>query len=126
VTKLQSEANRHTHEAVGGGTALYTQKKDPGKCDGKPDPFYTCHDGGHQGYTIDDCLYSQRNIKVQAKSAPESTNLMTHALHDLGTCNIGQVYMATTSNSTTEADDVLLYSCICSRNTMFSPITGLP
>jgi hypothetical protein len=58
-------------------TALYTQKKDPGKRDGKPDPFYTCHDGGHQGHTIDDCPYSQRNIKAQAKSAPESTNLMT-------------------------------------------------
>jgi hypothetical protein len=42
TTKLQSEANRHAHEAVGGGTALYTRKKDPGKHDGKPDLFYAC------------------------------------------------------------------------------------
>jgi hypothetical protein len=57
-TKLQSKANRRTREAVGGGTALYTQKKDPGKCDGKPDPFYACHDGGHQGHNVDECPYS--------------------------------------------------------------------
>jgi hypothetical protein len=93
----------------------YTQKKDPGKRNGKPDPFYACHVGGHQGHTIDDCSYSQRNIKAQAKSAPESTNLTTHALCDLGTCEIGQVYMATTSNSATEADNVLLDSTATSH-----------
>jgi hypothetical protein len=109
-TKLQSEANCCACEAVGGSTAVYTQTKDPGKCNDKPDPFYACHDGGHQGHTIDDYPYSQRNIKVQAKSAPKSTNLMTHALCDLGTYEIGQVYMATTSNSATKADNVLLDS----------------
>jgi hypothetical protein len=57
-TKLQSEANCHTCEAVGGGTALYTWKKDPGKHDGKPDPFYTCCDGGHQGHKVDECPHS--------------------------------------------------------------------
>jgi hypothetical protein len=109
-TKLQSEANCCACEAVGGST----QKKDPGKHDGRPDPFYACHDGGHQGHTIDDCPYSRRNIKMQAKSAPESTNIMTHAICDLGTCEIGQVYMAITSNSATEADNILLDSAAMS------------
>jgi hypothetical protein len=39
----------------------------------------------------------------------------THALCDLGTCEIGQVYMATTSNSATEANDVLLDSAATSH-----------
>jgi hypothetical protein len=57
-TKLQSEANRRTHEVVGGGTTLYTWKKDPGKRDGKPDPFYACCDRGHQGHNADECPHS--------------------------------------------------------------------
>jgi hypothetical protein len=69
-TKLQSEANRHTREAVGGGTALYTRKKDPGKCDGKLDPFYACCDGGHQGHNTDECPHSQKNIEARANAAP--------------------------------------------------------
>jgi hypothetical protein len=57
-TKLQSEANCRAREVVGGGTALYTRKKDPGKHDGKPDPFYACRDGGHQGHNADECPHS--------------------------------------------------------------------
>jgi hypothetical protein len=114
-TKLQSEANRCMRKAVGGGTALYTRKKDPGKRDGKPDPFYACHDGGHQGHNTDECPHSQKNIELRANAAPQSTNLMTHTLCDLSTCEIGQVYMATTSNSATEADDVLLDSAATSH-----------
>jgi hypothetical protein len=76
-TKLQSEANRHACEAVGGGTALYTQKKDLGKRDGKPDPFYACHDGGHQGHNVDECPHSRKNIEARANAAPQSTNLTT-------------------------------------------------
>jgi hypothetical protein len=57
-TKLQSEANRCVRKAVGGSTALYTQKKDPGKRNGKPDPFYACRDGGHQGHNTDECPHS--------------------------------------------------------------------
>jgi hypothetical protein len=63
-TKLQSKANRHAHKAVGDGTALYTRKKDPGKCDGKPDPFYACRDGGHQGHNVDKCPNSRKNIEA--------------------------------------------------------------
>jgi hypothetical protein len=59
-TKLQSEENRRTREAVGGGTTLYTQKKDPGK----PDPFYACRDRGHQGHNVDECPHSRKNIEA--------------------------------------------------------------
>jgi hypothetical protein len=38
-----------------------------------------------------------------------------HTLCDLSTREIGQVYMATTSNSATEADDVLLDSAATSH-----------
>jgi hypothetical protein len=119
-TKLQSEANCHVCEAVGGGTALYTWKEDPSKHDGKPDPFYTCHDGGHQGHNMDECPHSQKNIEAQANAAPQSTNLMWHTLCDLGTREIGQFYMATTLNSATEADGVLLDSAAMSH--MFSKL----
>jgi hypothetical protein len=109
-TKLQSEANCHTCEAVGGGTALYTWKKDPGKRNGKPDPFYACQDGGHQGHNADECPHSQKNIEVRANAVPQSTNLTMHTLCDLGTRKLGQVYMATNSNSASNADNVLLDS----------------
>jgi hypothetical protein len=114
-TKLQSEANRCTRKAVGGGTALYTWKKDPGKHNGKPDPFYACQDGGHQGHNADECPHSQKNIKARANAAPQSTNLTTHTLYDLGTREIGQVYMATTLNNASKADDVLLDSAATSH-----------
>jgi hypothetical protein len=38
-----------------------------------------------------------------------------HTLYDLGTHEIGQVYMATTSNSASDADDVLLDSAATSH-----------
>jgi hypothetical protein len=113
-TKLQSEANRRVREAVGGGTALYTWQKDPGKRDGKLDPFYVCRDGGHQGHNADECPHSRKNIEAQANAAPQSTNLTTHTLCDLGTREIGQL-MAITSNSASDADDVLLDSAATSH-----------
>jgi hypothetical protein len=59
ATKLQSEANRRAHEAVG-DTALHIQKK-PRNRDSTPDPFYPCRDDGHPGHDEEDCPHSRRN-----------------------------------------------------------------
>jgi hypothetical protein len=83
--------------------------------DGKPDPFYICRDGGHQGHNADECPHSQKNIEARANAAPQSTNLTMHTLCDLGTCKIGQVYMATNSNSASDAGNVLLNSAAMSH-----------
>jgi hypothetical protein len=109
ATKLQSEANHHTHKAAGGHTALYVQKRHPCKHHGKPNPWLTCRDNGHSGHTPDHCPHHYKNrhkAKATEDTKSHSANLATATLRNLGTQVIDQVYMATYDE--TMPDDIPL------------------
>jgi hypothetical protein len=96
-TKLQSEANCRVHEKGANNTALYVQKKDARKHEkgsGKG-PYTVCRDGGHSGHKAEECPHDYKNHnKAKTKSQPQSTNFTVSNLQDLGTHEIGQVFMA--------------------------------
>jgi hypothetical protein len=128
-TKLQSEANHWACKKGANNTALYVQKKDTRKREkgsGKG-PYAVCHDGGHSGHKAKECPHNDKNRnKVKAKSQPQSTNFTVSNLWDLGTCEIGQVFMAV--GSIPDTDDILLDSAatshmFCARH-LFSSYTS--
>jgi hypothetical protein len=96
-TKLQSKANRQAREKGASNTALYVQKKDTCKHEkgsGKG-PYVVCRDGGHSGHKAGECPHDYKNCdKAKAKSQPQSANFTVSNLRDLGTHEIGQVFMA--------------------------------
>jgi hypothetical protein len=112
-TKLQSEANRQTREKGASNTALYVQKKDVHGCNkGSAKGLYAvCHDGGHSGHKADECPHNYKNRdKAKAKSQPQSANFTVSKLCDLGTYEIGQVFMDV--GSTPDTNDILLDSAV--------------
>jgi hypothetical protein len=128
-TKLQSEANRWTREKGASNTAIYIQKKDTRRCDkgsGKG-PYAVCCDGGHSGYKADECPHNSKNCdKAKAKSQPQSANFTVSNLQDLGTREIGQVFMAV--GSIPDTNDILLDSTATShmfyKHQLFSSYTS--
>jgi hypothetical protein len=121
-TKLQSEANHQAREKGANNTALYVQKKDSWKCErgsGKG-PYAVCCDGGHSGHKAKECPHDYKNCdKAKAKSQPQSANFTVRNLWDLGTCEIGQVFMVVGGIPNT--NNILLDSAICSANDICSP-----
>jgi hypothetical protein len=85
------------HKKGANNTALYVQKKDTRKCkkgSGKG-PYAVCRDGGHSGHKAEECPHDYKNRdKAKAKSQPQSANFTVSNLWDLGTHEIGQVFMA--------------------------------
>jgi hypothetical protein len=129
-TKLQSEANHRACEKGANNTALYVQKKDTRKREkgsGKG-PYAVCHDGGHSGHKAEECPHDDKNCdKAKAKSQPQSANFIVSNLQDLGTCEIGQVFMAV--GGIPDTDDILLDSAatshmFCAQH-LFSSYTSL-
>jgi hypothetical protein len=115
-TKLQSEANRHMREKGTNNTALYVQKKDTRKREkgsGKG-PYAVCRDGGHSGHKAEECPHDYKNRnKAKAKSQPQSTNYTVNNLRNLGTREIGQVFM--TVGGIPDTNDILLDSAATSH-----------
>jgi hypothetical protein len=115
-TKLQSEANHQACEKGANNTALYVQKKDARKHEkgsGKG-PYVVCHDGGHSGHKAKECPHDYKNHdKAKAKSQPQSTNCTVSNLRDLGTHEIGQVFM--TTGSIPDTNNILLDSAATSH-----------
>jgi hypothetical protein len=112
-TKLQSETNCQTCKKGASNTALYVQKKDThrhNKGSGKG-PYIVCCDGGHKA---DECPHNYQNCnKAKAKSQPQSANFTVNNLPDLGTHEIGQVFMAV--GNIPDTNDILLDSAATSH-----------
>jgi hypothetical protein len=115
-TKLQSEANHRMREKGTNNTALYVQKKDTckrKKGSGKG-PYVVCRDGGHSGHKAKECPHDYKNRnKAKAKSQPQSANYMVNNLRNLGTREIGQVFM--TVGGIPDTNDILLDSTATSH-----------
>jgi hypothetical protein len=115
-TKLQSEANHPTHEKGASNSALYVQKKDTHKHkkgSGKG-PYAICHDEGHSGHKAKECPHDYKDRdKAKAESQPQSTNFTVSNLQDLGTHEIGQVFIAI--GGIPDTNDILLDSVATSH-----------
>jgi hypothetical protein len=115
-TKLQSEANCRTHEKGVNNMALYVQKKDArkhNKGSGKG-PYVVCCDGGHSGHKAEECPHDYKNHdKAKAKSQPQFANITVSNPWDLGTHEIGQVFMAV--GSILDTNNILLDSAATSH-----------
>jgi hypothetical protein len=115
-TKLQSEANHQTNEKGASNTALYVQKKDAHRHKKELGKrlYVVCCDGGHSGHKANECPHNYENRdKAKAKSQPQSANFTVSNLCDLGTHEIGQVFMAV--GSTPDTNDILLDSAATSH-----------
>jgi hypothetical protein len=91
-------------------------------------PYVVCRDGGHSGHKAKGCPHDYKNRnKVKAKSQPQSANFTVSNLWDLGTLEIGQVFMA--GSSIPDTNDILLDSAatsymFCAQH-LFSSYTSL-
>lgn len=113
-TKLQAEANRRMREKSGTETALHTNsgkrsKKGKGKPNEsskgpKPDDVYRYCKG--TGHWANKCPRREEDEKAK-RGGGESSNLTVRNLRDLGTREVGQIYMARKGQAT-ETADVLL------------------
>jgi hypothetical protein len=117
-TKLQSEANRRAREKAGGNTALYTHHKGKSKGkggDGKgkwqAKPTDECRYCRHLGHWTRHCPQCEEDKKKA--SGTQSANLTVSHLHDLGTCEVGRVYV--TIKGTPGLCNVLLDSAATSH-----------
>jgi hypothetical protein len=73
-----------------------------------------CHDGGHSGHKAKECPHDYKNRdKTKAKSQPQSANFTVSNLQDLGTREIGQVFMAV--SGIPDTNDILLDSAATSH-----------
>lgn len=109
-TKLQAEANRRTRDKSGGESALIAQKsKKSGRGNarggkGKPSPDDECRYCKGKGHWANKCKKCEEDEK--RKGEGDSANVAVSGLRDLGTCEIGRVFMASSSKINTS--DVFL------------------
>ena len=88
---LQTEANRQLHESTSpDATALLVKKGKKKSCG--PRPMDLCCGCGEHSHWVNTCPNNNKN--TNAKSAKGSANLVMN-LVDLGSREIGQVFMAT-------------------------------
>ena len=111
-TKLQAEANRRIREKAGGNSALLAQgsqkkgqsggqNKGKGRGPQVEDECRYCHGKGHWANKC-----AKREEDEKKKNSGNSANLTVSDLQDLGSREVGRVFMATSTGS--EHTDVLL------------------
>ncbi|KIM51192.1 hypothetical protein SCLCIDRAFT_33640 [Scleroderma citrinum Foug A] len=113
-TKLQAEANHCTREKSGMETTLHMNsgkksKKGKGKSNESskgPQPDDVCQYCKGTGHWANKCLRREEDEKTK-RGGRESSNLTVRNLRDLGTREVGQVYMALRGNSSTTANVLL-------------------
>jgi hypothetical protein len=105
-TRLLQEANRCTREKNGTDTALYVQGgKGKGKprTPGKAKPSDECRRCGEKGHWVRDCKKPEGESK---KASGSSAHLAVSTLQELGTQEVGQLYVVTDGSE--KRSDVLL------------------